>query len=292
MNLFWLKVLRRLHLAGRVNLQGIRSVAGRPVRFPIQSEMGWEYVNDSEEWMTSLLEALGNYFRERSEMLFVDVGVNVGQTLVKVRSVVPDLPYMGFEPNPACVNYVSALISLNGWSNVDVFPVGIAETACLHSLNFFHDATADSTASIVAKFRPDQQVHHRMHIAVFPLSAVPLGRRVSFMKVDVEGAELEVLQGSTELLQKDRPLVSTEILPCYSESNTFRVNRQEEIESLMRELHYCCYRISKSATSDFIGLTPLSSIGVNDDLDLSDYLWIPAEKSVEITAMVSESLGG
>ena len=35
---------------------------------------------------------------------FIDVGVNIGQTLLKLKSVSSEIDYIGFEPNPICVN--------------------------------------------------------------------------------------------------------------------------------------------------------------------------------------------
>ena len=42
---------------------------------------------------------------------FIDVGVNVGQTLLKLKSISSEINYLGFEPNPNCVNYLKNLIT-------------------------------------------------------------------------------------------------------------------------------------------------------------------------------------
>jgi hypothetical protein len=41
---------------------------------------------------------------------FFDVGANVGQRLLAVRAVVPDMPYIGFEPNVVCAAYTHRLM--------------------------------------------------------------------------------------------------------------------------------------------------------------------------------------
>ena len=290
MNLFGLKVLRKLQLAGKLNLVGARDVNGAVIKFPIQGALGWEFVNDIEVWMSMLLDSLNRYFLAEPDKAFLDVGVNVGQTLVKYRSLYPQGKYIGFEPNPTCVSYVNQLVQVNRWEHLDIYPVGVAEKAGLCELNFFHGSEVDSTASIVADFRPDQPIRRRSHIALFPLDEFHLKHPISFVKIDVEGAELEVLRGTQSILSNDRPLVSTEILPCYDESNTFRLERQKSIETLMRDLEYWCYRIKKSNTGadEFCGLEELDTIEVHGDLSLSDYLWVPAEKAETITTYVTE----
>ena len=40
---------------------------------------------------------------------------------------------------------------------------------------------------------------------------LPLTRRVSFLKVDVEGAELQVVRGAQHLLRRDRPVCLIEV---------------------------------------------------------------------------------
>lgn len=284
MNLFCLKVLRKLGVAGAFNIIGTRVVQGKLVRFPVHGALGWQFVQDAEGWMTSLLQSLKPYFDQHADKAFLDVGVNVGQTLVKYRSLMPNGIYVGFEPNPACVAYVADLVDLNKWDHIRLYPVGVSESAEICELIFFHNSAVDSTASIIDGFRPDDPVARRSNIALFPLSGIDLGRSVSFMKIDVEGAELEVLRGSEALLRRERPLVSSEILPCYDSSNTFRLKRQEEVESLMRKIGYKCARIMKSGPhhGEFSGLQVIDEIGIHNDLDLADYLWIPDEKLASI----------
>lgn len=47
-------------------------------------------------------------------------------------------------------------------------------------------------------------------VDVVPLDLVHFGKRVGFIKIDVEGYELEVLKGATELIRKDRPVMYIE----------------------------------------------------------------------------------
>ena len=58
-----------------------------------------------EPWMLQNLVQIA----EQAEGTFVDVGVNLGQTLLAVKSIGEDWDYLGFEPNPCCLFYTCLL---------------------------------------------------------------------------------------------------------------------------------------------------------------------------------------
>ncbi|WDQ15654.1 FkbM family methyltransferase [Rhodopirellula sp. P2] len=263
---------------------------GVDLHFPIRGDLGWGHLGDAESWMTDLLSSLKIYFQSKQDHCFVDVGVNIGQTLVKQQTVTPGGAYVGFEPNASCVAYVDELVKLNGWENVELYPVGVSQTPELCNLNFFSQSEIDSGASIIEQFRTEQPVLRRSHVAVFPLNAAGLSRPVSFLKIDVEGAELEVLRGANSVILRDRPLVSIEILPCYDVSNKFRIERQYALEQLMAKAKYRCFRILKATAEQgrLTGIERVDSIGVHGDIDLADYLWIPQESVDDICGLIAQ----
>ena len=75
-----------------------------------------------ELWMLEILKLL---LIDKKNSTFIDIGVNLGQTLLKVKSIVPKINFVGFEPNPACVNYLEELIRLNGITNCKIYPFGL-----------------------------------------------------------------------------------------------------------------------------------------------------------------------
>src|SRR5919205_552723 len=77
----------------------------------------------SGPWM---VDALARLFALAGRPGLVDVGVNIGQTLLKLRSIARDAPYVGFEPNPFCIQFVNELIALNGFDRCVLLPVALA----------------------------------------------------------------------------------------------------------------------------------------------------------------------
>src|SRR5689334_10466979 len=84
--------LRRRGLLWRANFTVSGRLAGLPLRVPLQFGSGWEHLRMIEVW---LFRAIERILRERTGV-FVDVGVNVGHTLIKVKAADPDREYIGF----------------------------------------------------------------------------------------------------------------------------------------------------------------------------------------------------
>jgi FkbM family methyltransferase len=277
---FIAKVLRKLRLARYFNQRVSLFENGRVFKVPLLGDLGYGNLSLTEPWMTSLFKRLSSIFEEDG-FVFVDVGVNIGQTLLKLRSAFPDARYVGFEPNPTCVYYVNALIDANAFQNVSVYPVGISGKATVLSLNLYGDQNDDSAASLIENFRPDQRVYRSIHVPVFPVDMLTIPERIGFLKIDVEGAELDVLQGFAPQLRDFRPVVLTEILPVYNDENVARLERQETIERLMRDLGYRCYRVMHP-NGNFAELVPIDSIGIHSKVEWSDYLWVPDDRDTRI----------
>lgn len=269
-----LRILAKLNLLSYFNFTISHSRNGKKVFVPIIKSHGSENLHLSEMWMCEVLSRL----LALKDGLFIDVGVNVGQTLIKLKLVNSDVPYIGFDPNPICIFYTKELIELNGFSNTRLVPVGISDKDEIVTLFFYTDGDSDSSASIVKDFRP-QKVYRQEYVGCFGadhLQPVLLAESISIVKIDVEGAELQVLKGIRPLLAGKRPFVLIEILPVYTQENVDRLKRQHEIESLVRDLDFRILRLIKSQ-GQFTHFQPLDSIGISDKIEESDYLLCPAE---------------
>ena len=268
------KILRRLGLAPRINITVQVKFGQQAFRIPLLGELGYGNLALTEPWMTSLLLRLAPVIHQQ-EGIFVDVGVNIGQTLLKLRSVFPDFRYVGFEPNPSCVNYVTQLVKANAFTGIKLFPVGISDRPAILELQFFAEGDVDSCASLIKEFRPDEKIIKCIQVPVFPVGDLDFGGVVRFLKIDVEGAELEVVRGCLDLVRRDQPIILMEILPTYEAGNAMRLDRQHALEALMSSLNYSCLRVRKDASNGLGSLQLLDSIEVHGDLTLSDYLWVP-----------------
>ena len=218
---------------------------------------------------------------------FLDVGVNLGQTLVKVKALDAQRDYVGLEPNPSCVFYVSELIKENHFERCMVLPVGLYTRDCILPLLMFAKGQVDSAASVIQHFRAEQQIVSRRFVPVFSFESLEeqVGRRsIGICKIDVEGAELEVVNSLIQVIGRDRPIIVLEVLPVYSSENRFRMDRQAKLEKLFEEADFRLFRINKTTGGGYAGLQGIDHIGIHSDLRQCDYLVVPVEKCEKLFA--------
>ena len=272
-----LRILKKLgvlpHLAFNVNAR----VQGKRIRVPIQRGHGMNGLVIGEPWGHLIFAPLLKAFPST----FVDVGVNLGQTLVRIRSLSADTPYIGFEPNPICVQYARELVRINGFREAPIVPAGLSDSDAVLDLRMNNDDLTDQGASVVADFRPGAAVHHRFPVNVVRFETAeramgigPLG----VVKIDVEGGEREVLRGLEERIGSDRPAIVLEILPVGRAEHVDRLERQQDIEAFFKRMDYRMNRIRNKGTD--IRLEALTApIGIHDDQDLSNFIVLPAERN-------------
>lgn len=228
----------------------------------------------SEHWMAEMIRRLFDV----APGAFIDVGVNLGQTLLKVAAADPTRRYIGFEPNPACADYSAELIRANSLPYT-LIPAGLGSKAGVAQLQFYRQEDTDPSASLVEGFR-DNLVASKA-VVVLSLEQLPDGLipdEVAIVKIDVEGGEADVLEGIKPLLREQRPFVLVEILPAYTADNLPRIERQHQIERALSEADYEMFRIRRDANEHFEAIDAITEIGVHGDLALSDYLMIPRER--------------
>ncbi|MCI0752039.1 MAG: FkbM family methyltransferase [Flammeovirgaceae bacterium] len=273
---FLLRILRKLRLLKYFNLSAINDDG---FVIPVLGGTGMELLDEQEKWMRHILTRFLFQFRDK---IFLDAGVNVGQTLLKVMALNRDQPYIGFEPNPSCVNYIYQLVAHNNFSTVVIFPLAISDKEGIVDLQLYDSRLTDSSASIVQGFRK-QSVSSVHRVPTMSITNLPLDRAVGFVKIDVEGGELEVLKSVEKILSQDRPLVVCEVLPVYSRENLFRIERQNEIEKILERNRFGLVRLNSQGTGDFI-----SRFGIHANIEQSNYIFYPLERHDEIKRVLYE----
>lgn len=264
MNQTFIKALHKLKILNHVSVATRRN--GTVI--PIVNGEGYVNMFGSEEWMKSLLRQLFKEFPGT----FIDVGANVGQTLMKVREVSAEVDYVGFEPIPKCVAYLNEFIRTNRFKNCRIIPVGLAEKTALRPLHFYADNDTDAAASIIADFRQSGVVKIE-YVPCFAWKDLHIDTgKIGVVKIDVEGAELEVIQCMRSVLEKDRPAVIMEILPDGRLPE--RIARQVAIQDIFTQLGYDCHLVLKK-DDKLISLSPVKEINNYKDMNAAEYVFLP-----------------
>lgn len=133
------------------------------------------------------------------DTVFLDVGANVGYYTLMAAPLVREV--IAFEPQPMFRHQLEHEIAKMGYTNITIYPIGL----------FSKDA--------------DGIMDPRRHKSIIHLDYLdrPGGYRVSMvtldslsltptlMKIDVEGAEMDVLLGGRETLLAHRPILAIEV---------------------------------------------------------------------------------
>ena len=138
-------------------------------------------------------------------MTVVDVGANLGYySLLASKSVGPSGKVIAMEPNSENCRLLLSSLRLGGITNVELIPV-----ACDRSTGWAYYSThVGSNGGLIDE--GDLLAHPGVVVPTFRLDDLVAGP-VGFLKMDVEGAEGRVVSGATRLIERDRPIITTEL---------------------------------------------------------------------------------
>jgi FkbM family methyltransferase len=176
---------------------------------------------------------------------FVDVGAHMGHWSQYAAKLVGESgTAIAFEPSPA---YEVLVRTARSSSVIKCFNIGIA--AKEGDLTFYEQGTAgsgsfiQSVTEINRHFQPDVPISPAAGVKVRPLDEVleELGVRPTLIKVDVEGFELEVMQGATRVLEEVRCPWLMEIHP---EQLKLSGGSDSQVRDLFSEKGYALHVLS------------------------------------------------
>lgn len=268
-------MMRRLRraLVQRINFELSKELNGVRFKVPILGGLGAGLRRDHEPWMLETLRDV----EKHAEGCFIDVGVNLGQTMLAAKSLRADWDYVGFEPNPYCVYYIMNLIEANSLAGCELYPFGIG--ASTGAMDLHLNSVTGGEASIVEGFRPTSDYRRSIKVPIIDgevLLPALMERRVGVLKVDVEGGELDVIRAMEPLLEKEKPLIVSELLPVYdreTEQGQFRQGRQDELLGILGRLGYRIIRLHVDGRREL-----LEDIEPHGEMAWTNYLFVPEGK--------------
>lgn len=148
-------------------------------------------------------DLIGRILSEDSN--FLDVGANKGDFTLFAARLAPKGRVLAFEPEAANCSWIRRSVAANGYRNVELFELALSDTdgeATLHLGRYsgWHSLVGPEAQSQGG----ERQVITRRLDTVLRDAGL---RDVDVVKIDVEGAELKVLDGARETLARNRRLV-------------------------------------------------------------------------------------
>lgn len=262
------------------------SVRSARLKVPASAEVA-PLIYWSSDWKTDFINRV---LRNRSGVL-IDVGANIGQTLVDYSESQTKGGYIGFEPNPRCVDIVTGIIAANALTDVALIPTGLSDASKIVAFYVRPDQAADTTATMVKEIRPEDPANV-IYVPVFSFDDIYADivgdRSIALIKIDVEGGELNVLNGMRRTLNKEKPLILCEVLhrDLYADPENHST-RCRNIMALIEDVDYKVFRLEKSPNNKFVtGLLPVLGfpeiIYGPENMHECDYLFSPVDAALDL----------
>ncbi|PPK66326.1 FkbM family methyltransferase [Actinokineospora auranticolor] len=153
--------------------------------------------------------------------VFVDVGAHVGWLSLLIAAHRPDTFVWALEPVPLTADALGANLAASGLSTVELIRVAAGPRRASAWFTT-HPDSSFAHQSDIDPVRGALPETGEVRCPVLPLDELWAHRgwpRVDAVKVDVEGAEPDVLRGATTLLTRDRPLLVVDAPTGYARAD-------------------------------------------------------------------------
>lgn len=274
-----LRLLRKSGILQHLDLNLSLTLNERSFVVPVIHEIGINNHCMDEWWMLDLFRI----FECGHSPMLVDLGANVGQTLLKWKSVYPTGKYLGVEPNLSCINYLDHLVKRNKMKGVTTVTYAVGGRQSRAALNYFYRDRTDRSASL---YQGSKDPVYYEEVNVVTLNALLKSHDIawpdiSVLKIDIEGAEIEVLETIMGLLRNEHPIIITEILEATTDE---KYQTQVYLSEEMQNLGYSLYRVLKKPDYHLSSLEKISQFPRHYTVAESDYIFLheSAEKKIPI----------
>lgn len=169
---------------------------------PAFSELTWEELFcDEEQYFYQ------EYFKFHSNETFVDCGSYTGDTILKFCDIVKKYKEIwGFELDKDNFDQmVSNLKNIDG--SIHLHNCGVWNENCV--LDYGHGSSTNEPSSGISLYKTEPSANNLIQQAqVKRLDDVLKSRNVTYIKMDVEGAEMNALLGAEHIIRTQRPRLS------------------------------------------------------------------------------------
>lgn len=154
---------------------------------------------------------------------FYDIGANIGWHSLTLATAFREAHFFCFEPIPDTYAHLQENIRLNTLSNISTYNIALSNTNGAQDF-FVYTACSGNASARNLSSRDDVRTVTCQQICLDDLLKEQNLAAPDFIKCDVEGAELMVLQGASHTLKHHQPVVMAEILRKWSAQYNYNPN--------------------------------------------------------------------
>ena len=185
--------------------------------FPDQVSFAWTY--------NELFDKQIYFFDEIStekDVVIIDCGANIGISLIYLKMVLPQSKIIAFEPDPFLFDYLTRNIKANHLTDIEVLNKAVwsEETR----LGFYQEKSDSGRLNIDSNMEISNSALIQVETC---LLSNYITDKVDFLKIDIEGAEWEVIQ---EIEKKIKS-----VKRVFIESHSF-INKEQDLHKILNLL--------------------------------------------------------
>ena len=163
---------------------------------------GGHYETHVQRFMASVVDAAA---------VCVDVGANLGVHTLQLARLAPQGRVYALEPSPLCFRYLTENIDLAGVANVQALPIALGAEGGEATLN---ESVVHPGGSFISRTDAEETTKVAINIETLDTLAGRLQiERLDFVKVDIEGLEVDFLKGARRTLSAQQPIIVMECNP-------------------------------------------------------------------------------
>lgn len=162
-----------------------------------------------------------------------DVGANIGSfTILFSRLVGKNGFVVAMEPERHNFYTLCGNISINNLTNVHCFQYAIGENAGVMNIPELNHEQIQNHGGIELNPKMNVETGYTVNLTTIDLISTP--KKCSFIKIDIEGMELQALKGGKDKILNDKPILYVE--------NDRQEKAQDVIDFITNELNYKIYQ--------------------------------------------------
>ena len=177
----------------------------------------------------------------------IDIGANMGWYAINIAKTYPQTKVHAFEPIPKTHSFLEKNMALNNVSNICSYNFGLSDE-CKDLTFYFYPEGSGNASSENMSGRDDAELL-TCHVERLDDFVGKNNLHVDFIKCDVEGAELFAFKGGINTLQRDNPIVFTEMLRKWAAKFGYHPN---EIITLFSDIGYKCFVAQEERLVEFL----------------------------------------
>lgn len=208
---------------------------------------------DGQNWTLVAMSSLGIYEADTFKIISnyldtnkvsVDIGANVGIFSVFLDSVYSknmnssfkEKKIISFDPNPSNVNYLNSLVNTNKLSSIKVESFAVGNSSEIIPLYIESD---NPSAWGTSQTPSSKELLKKIEVKQTSLDTYfkNFNFQIGFIKIDVEGFEIEVIEGALKTIKKHKPII------CFELNLTILAKREKSVNILLDNLYNNNYEL-------------------------------------------------